>query len=80
MRDVADAAGVSCSLVSAILSRGGRHGAIRFHPATADRVMRVAAQLNYRPDFTAQTLAGKESSLIAVARYRDNQFWQSDFL
>ncbi len=66
MRDVADAAGVSCSLVSAILSRGGRHGAIRFHPATADRVMRVAAQLNYRPDFTAQTLAGKESRLIAV--------------
>ena len=63
LRDVAEHAGVSISLVSRVLN--DTPGA-RVAEATRDRVVRAAEKLSYRPHQAARTLRTRRTSTIAV--------------
>lgn len=64
MIDIARKAGVSRSTVSFVLN--GVDGARGIHPETAEKIRRVARQLNFHPNHAAQQLAGKRSGIIAA--------------
>jgi len=59
--DVARRARVSVSTVSRVLSNTGRVKA-----STRARVLRIAEELNYRPDVHAQALAGRKSRTLGL--------------
>jgi LacI family transcriptional regulator len=59
--DVARQARVSVSTVSRVLSNTGRIKA-----STRSRVLRIAQELNYRPDIHAQALAGRKSHTLGL--------------
>ena len=61
--DVAARAGVSRSLVSAVLS--GRKSTIRVSEATREKVLQAAREINYRPNLIAKGLHAKKSFLLA---------------
>ena len=61
--DVAAKAGVSRSLVSAVLS--GRKSTIRVSEATREKVLQAAREINYRPNLIAKGLHAKKSFLLA---------------
>ena len=63
--DIASKAGVSASVVSAIV-RGGKHHGARFGSETEDRVRRIVQELNYQPNLAARMLKGNRSNLIGV--------------
>ncbi|HEU4657382.1 MAG TPA: LacI family DNA-binding transcriptional regulator [Capillimicrobium sp.] len=76
IRAVAEAAGVSVTTVSHALNGKGR-----LPDATRRRVQEVARELGYRPNATAQALAGGRSRLLglAVSQAEDEPFALSDF-
>ncbi|HSW42097.1 MAG TPA: LacI family DNA-binding transcriptional regulator [Patescibacteria group bacterium] len=61
LEDVARRAGVSRALVSIVI-----RGAPGASSATRDRVLRIAAELGYRPDARARLLARRSNQLIGV--------------
>jgi len=65
MLDIARRAGVSRSLVSHVLADGGGKK-IRVSAKTADKIRRIATQLNFHPNHAAQQLAGKASGIVAA--------------
>ncbi len=65
MIDIADAAGVSYSVVSAVLN-DRRDSSIRVSEETAERVRAIARQLDYYPNVAAQILAKGKSRIIGV--------------
>jgi DNA-binding LacI/PurR family transcriptional regulator len=64
MRDIADAAGVSQSTVSRVLT--GAPNAIPINPATRDRIIEVARRMRYRPNPLARGLRGARTMLLGV--------------
>ena len=56
MQDIADAAGVSQSTVSRVLT--GAPNAIPINPTTRERILEVARQMRYRPNPLARGLRG----------------------
>lgn len=62
--DIAREAGVSVSVVGSVLN-GGR-GNSRVAQATADRILALAQQLNYRASPTAQQLRGRRSHVFGL--------------
>jgi LacI family transcriptional regulator len=62
--DIAREAGVSVSVVGSVLN-GGR-GNSRVAQATADRILALAQQFNYRASPTAQQLRGKRSNVFGL--------------
>lgn len=62
--DVARQAGVSVSVVGSVLN-GGR-GNSRVAEATAERIVEIAKELNYRASPTAQQLRGKRSRVFGL--------------
>ncbi|MBV1856725.1 LacI family DNA-binding transcriptional regulator [Catellatospora tritici] len=64
MHDVARLAGVSHQTVSRVLNN---HPSVR--EETRERVLRVVAQLNYRPNALARGLAGRRSRVIGVVSF-----------
>jgi LacI family transcriptional regulator len=62
IRSVADAAGVSMSTVSNVLS--GRHE--QMAPETRERVLAAIARLNYQPNHVARSLATKRTATIGL--------------
>jgi DNA-binding LacI/PurR family transcriptional regulator len=64
MQDIADAAGVSQSTVSRILT--GSHVAIPINPATRERVLEAARTMRYRPNPLARGLRGARTMLLGV--------------
>jgi DNA-binding LacI/PurR family transcriptional regulator len=64
MIDIANRARVSAATVSQVLNP--RKGSVRVAEATALRIRQIAEELNYRPDVSAQMLAGKRSKIIGV--------------
>jgi len=65
MIDVARAAGVSRPTVSYVLN-GCKRGQTRVKAETAERILRVARQLNFHPNHAARQLTGKRSDVVAV--------------
>jgi LacI family transcriptional regulator len=65
LRDVAAKAGVSKAAASAVLAGRGREA--RIGEATAERVRAAAAELGWRPNATARTLARGRTDLIGIA-------------
>lgn len=61
--DVAAKAGVSRSLVSAVLS--GKKSTIRVSAATRENVLQAAREINYSPSLIAKSLLAKKSFLLA---------------
>ena len=64
MQDIADAAGVSQSTVSRVLT--GAPNAIPINPATRERILEVARQMRYRPNPLARGLRGARGSVSAA--------------
>ena len=64
MQDIADAAGVSQSTVSRVLT--GAPNAIPINPATRERILEVARQMRYRPNPLARGLRGARTMLLGV--------------
>ncbi|MGH7213774.1 MAG: LacI family DNA-binding transcriptional regulator, partial [Tepidisphaeraceae bacterium] len=70
--DIAAKAGVSPPVVSTVLRGDGADlaastsGNIRVAPETAERIRRIAREMNYRPNVTAQLLRGRKSDVIGV--------------
>ena len=64
MQDIADAAGVSQSTVSRVLT--GAPNAIPINPTTRERILAVARQMHYRPNPLARGLRGAKTMLLGV--------------
>ena len=69
LQDVADRAGVSRALVSIVIRDVPGASA-----ETRARVLRVAAELGYRPDHRARLLAGRRTKLLGVTLSLPNPF------
>ncbi|SIT68154.1 LacI family DNA-binding transcriptional regulator [Microbacterium sp. RU33B] len=71
-RDVADRAGTSTAVVSYVFNNGPRNVA----PATRERVLKAAAELNYQPNALARALSfGKTSSIGLIVPDIANRFF-----
>lgn len=71
-KDVADRAGTSTAVVSYVFNNGPRNVA----PATRERVLKAAAELNYQPNALARALSfGKTSSVGLIVPDIANRFF-----
>ena len=61
IKDVARLAGCSTGTVSLALRNSER-----ISPATRERVLEAAAQLNYRPNLAASRLSAKRSQIVGI--------------
>ncbi len=64
INDVADKSGVSIKTVSRVMNQEPG-----VHPTTREHVLKVVAQLKYRPKLSARSLAGARSFLIGLLYY-----------
>jgi DNA-binding LacI/PurR family transcriptional regulator len=64
IREIARKAGVSHTVVSAILR--GEDGRVRYSERTKRKVMRIAQQLGYRPHRGARSLAAKRTFTVGI--------------
>jgi len=64
LRTVAEQVSLASSTVSAVLNNTPASWAIP--QGTKDRVFRAAAELNYRPNFSARSLRTKRTNMVAV--------------
>lgn len=65
LKDVAERCAVAPSTVSRVLNNS-RHGRFSVSPIVRDRILKVAAELNYRPSMAARNLTVSKTNLIAV--------------
>ncbi|MHC2069870.1 LacI family DNA-binding transcriptional regulator [Bremerella sp. T1] len=63
--DIANKAGVSRAAVGHILNNSGAD-CVRVSEATREKVLKIAAELNYRPNKAAQRLRGMPTKIIGV--------------
>ncbi len=82
IKDIAQAANVSVWLVSSVLSN--RHKERRIAPASAEKVMKVAAQMGYLPNVAARQLRKNDeegrSLMLAVITNRQMPFSLTEHL
>src|SRR5947208_9601865 len=64
IRDVARLSGVSVATVSRVFN-----GYSDVHPATRERVLAAAGELDYAPSAAARTLVGRRSQLVGVVLF-----------
>ena len=64
INDVADRSGVSIKTVSRVINQESG-----VHPKTREHVLKVVAELKYRPKLSARSLAGARSFLIGLLYY-----------
>lgn len=75
IRDIAEAAGVSISLVSFVMNgtAGSKH---KVNPETAKRILEIAERLNYQPNNAARSLrSGKTNTIGVVLSDISNKFF-----
>jgi DNA-binding LacI/PurR family transcriptional regulator len=65
LKDIAETAGVSLATAGRVL-QGSAGSNIRVGRETAERVRKIAEQLNYVPNYAARQLAGHKSSVIGI--------------
>ena len=64
IRDIAEAAGVSTTLVSFVLN--GKANQYRINEETARRIIEIAKEMNYNPNIAAKSLRNGRSKIIGV--------------
>lgn len=75
LHDVAEAAGVTHTTVSLVIK-----GHPRISQETKDKVNKVIEDLNYRPNRTAQRLAGGKNNTIAVIASFFSSYFELEFM
>ena len=65
LKDIAQEAGVSIMTVSLVL-RDPRTS--RISPALSQKIINIASDLNYRPNYVARSLAKNKGSIIGLVR------------
>ncbi len=78
LTEIARLSKVSPAVVSQILS--ARQGTIRYSPATAERVRRIARSLHYRPSLAAKILHEGRTNMIGLLLPWSNDVYLSHFL
>jgi len=63
--DIAQKAGVSRAAVGHVLNHSGVNN-VRVSPETREKILRIAQELNYRPNRAAQQLRGKPTRMLGV--------------
>lgn len=63
--DIAKKAGVSRAAVGHVLNHSGINN-VRVSPETRERVLKIAQEMNYRPNRAAQQLRGKPTQMLGV--------------
>lgn len=63
--DIAKKAGVSRAAVGHVLNHSGLNN-VRVSPETRERVLKIAHEMNYRPNRAAQQLRGKPTHMLGV--------------
>jgi len=63
--DIAKRAGVSRAAVGHVLNHSGINN-VRVSPETRERVLKIAQEMNYRPNRAAQQLRGKPTHMLGV--------------
>ncbi len=69
IKDIAAACGLSTNSVSDILNCGREQ---LYRPETRERVLKAAAELNYRPNRTAQSMRSKQARAVGFLAYNMN--------
>ena len=64
LRDVAEASGVSVMAVSKVLH--GTSRSVRVSEQTSEKIVRIAKQLEYRPNSVARSLRSRRTKMVAV--------------
>ncbi len=75
MIDIAQKAKVSRTAVTHVLTGAGRGKIGGVSKAKADEIRRIAAELGYVPNLTAQQLAGKRSGIVGAIA---SQWWSTE--
>lgn len=65
LRDVAQAAGTSVATVSAVLNANAQHN-IRVSPATRQRILTAANELDYAPNLVARSLVTRKTGVLGL--------------
>ncbi len=78
IKDIARIVGVSHPVVSAVLKN--RKSTIKFSEKTRQRVIKVAKELNYKPNILARSFQKQQSFLVGILFNGVNQLISSDFL
>ena len=74
LKDIAEAAGVSTALVSFVLN--GKKKEYRVGDETADRILKVAREMNYQPNLAAKSLrSGRTKTIGLVVSDISNPFF-----
>lgn len=75
MIDIAERANVSRTAVTHVLTGAGKGKVGGVSKAKADEIRRIAAELGYVPNLTAQQLAGKSSGIVGAIA---SQWWSTE--
>lgn len=78
LKDIAEKANLSTTTVSRILN--GRESGLPIREDTRQKVLAIAAELGYRPNFMARALRGSRSSLIGVIAQNITSLFHSQIL
>lgn len=74
LKDIAEAAGVSTALVSFVLN--GKKKEYRVGEETAQRILKIANEMNYQPNLAAKSLrSGKTKTIGLVVSDISNPFF-----
>ena len=74
LKDIAEAAGVSTALVSFVLN--GKEKEYRVGEKTAQRILKIANEMNYQPNLAAKSLrSGKTKTIGLVVSDISNPFF-----
>ena len=68
LKDIAEAAGVSTALVSFVLN--GKKKEYRVGEETAQRILKIANEMNYQPNLAAKSLRSEERRVGKECRSR----------
>jgi LacI family transcriptional regulator len=79
LKDIAEIAGVSIPVVSVALSRR-TNSTTKLTKETAERIQKIAAELNYKPDIFGRSLRANKSFLVGIMLYSVNSTIIGDFI
>lgn len=79
MKNIAERAGVSVATVSYVLNNNEKE---KINDETKEKILKIAAELNYVPNLNARSLVSKKSKLIGIIIAKDYEIqspWKKNF-